>query len=447
MASAIAQTDYKALIDKALEQIALTPEKGSVVVDLKMRDADVSDRWPLWIVLMIFVGFGLTWGLQSVAQTFHIDILQKTADFLWEGGMLTGSIWQGQLWRGITSAFLHGGWFHIISNCLAFLMAAFMVNACFKRRGWMIIFFGTQFLGSLATTAINPETQAVGASIGLMGLFGAMVSAQIRYRWVKPDGKPAAYLMSLQSLLIQLALQLGLEHLIPNVGHVAHATGLAAGLLLGFLLPINAGMALYATRKDIATVRSAKKHQRSSSREFVESIEVQILPDFDKTRDAIYELKMSRNWRNKVSYVTTLIAGSAAAITNRDFVRLANRYKVVDRDFAKAAAAATKNATVAKNTDSVPLPWVIRIPLFAAAIYAWYYVYGAWFSDIVLPEASLQWLNFLPASVAPYAINLVAHGGGILMSGIIVQILHGIVGSFVLGAIRGKSKKSAESET
>lgn len=293
--AAIAQTDYRKAIAAALETIKQGQTDSVIRFKLKMRDADISDYWPFWLVLMMVAGLTATLGFQGIAQKFHIDWLQKVADFLWYGGMLNNKIWHGELWRGVTSGFLHGGLFHIFSNSIGFLFGAYMVNHCFKGRGWMIIFFGSQFIGSLATTAINPATEAVGASIGLMGLFGAMVSAQIRYYWVKPTGRPAAYLMTLSSLLIQLALQLVIEHLVPNVGHMAHATGLAAGLVLGFLLPINAGMAVYATRKGIARISSASTKKRKGGREFLESVEIEISPEFNPATDALYELKMSRN--------------------------------------------------------------------------------------------------------------------------------------------------------
>lgn len=144
-----------------------------------------------------------------------------------------------------------------------------------------------------------------------------------------------------------------------------------------------------------------------------------------------------------MSYVTTVLAGSETAITNRDFVRLANRYTIADRKIALPVVNDDEEETEKK---AVQLPRAARLGLLALGAYFWYFAYMHWFSDVALDAASLQFLNVLGPSIAPRAILVVSHGGGIVMSFIIAQLAHTIVKSFARGVYAGRVNKAAKAK-
>jgi hypothetical protein len=90
-----------------------------------------------WLVLAILAGYGLTFGLQDLAKVFHSPFLQKIADFFFYGGMMTKAVWQGQIWRPVTVAFLHGGMFHLFGNVANLLFLAwFAALPSPAKAGW-----------------------------------------------------------------------------------------------------------------------------------------------------------------------------------------------------------------------------------------------------------------------------------------------------------------------
>ena len=98
-----------------------------------------------------------------------------------EGGWLTNAlilnvdqvVFHGEIWRPLTSAFLHGGMFHIVGNMLSLVGLAFVLRRYAPRRRWLYIFLFTQYVGCIIAGYLNPGLM-VGASVGIMGLLGSL---------------------------------------------------------------------------------------------------------------------------------------------------------------------------------------------------------------------------------------------------------------------------------
>ncbi len=88
---------------------------------------------------------------------------------------------------------------------------------------------------------LRPEVQMVGASGGLMGLWGAQVAAAIRLRKVPNTFRTLTEPLILSTLVGYFLLQVVLDHVIPNVAYWAHLGGFASGLALGAVLPLFGG--------------------------------------------------------------------------------------------------------------------------------------------------------------------------------------------------------------
>jgi membrane associated rhomboid family serine protease len=141
----------------------------------------------LALAALMVLMYGLTFGVQALAESFHSPMLQAVADFFFYGGMMTKAVWQGEIWRPFTVAFLHGGMFHLFGNVVNFALLAYFCSIAFARQSWLVIFFTSSVLGAIATVLVTPETQLVGASIGIMGLYGSMIAAELRKRKIDKD--------------------------------------------------------------------------------------------------------------------------------------------------------------------------------------------------------------------------------------------------------------------
>jgi membrane associated rhomboid family serine protease len=136
----------------------------------------------------------------------------------------------GEWWRGLTSAFLHGGVMHILFN-MYFL---YIFGPRLEQQVGSITFSGLYLAsaagGSVASYLFAPEYQlGVGASGALFGLFGAWLYAAYRQR-----GSAAGNAMFNQLGGI-LLLNMALPFFLPNIDWRAHAGGLIAGVVVAFL--------------------------------------------------------------------------------------------------------------------------------------------------------------------------------------------------------------------
>ena len=155
---------------------------------------------------------------------------QLENDMIVNYGALSSAIEDGEWWRGITAAFLHGGWMHILFN-MYFL---YIFGPRLERQVGSVAFSGIYLAsaagGSLATYLFGPaNTFSIGASGALFGLFGAWLYAAYRQR-----GSAAGSAMFNQLggiLLINMALPL----FIPNIDWRAHLGGLVTGIVVAFL--------------------------------------------------------------------------------------------------------------------------------------------------------------------------------------------------------------------
>ncbi|MCP4965784.1 MAG: rhomboid family intramembrane serine protease [bacterium] len=151
-------------------------------------------------------------------------------DLIVNYGALSSAIEDGEWWRGLTAAFLHGGFMHLLFN-MYFL---YIFGPRLERQVGSVAFSGIYLAsaagGSLATYLFGPaNTFSIGASGALFGLFGAWMYAAYRQR-----GSAAGSAMFNQLggiLLINMALPL----FMPNIDWRAHLGGLVTGAVVAFL--------------------------------------------------------------------------------------------------------------------------------------------------------------------------------------------------------------------
>ncbi len=132
----------------------------------------------------------------------------------------------GELWRIVTSGFIHGSIFHLGFNCYALWIIGGMLERAIGPKRMLLCYAGGLFGGSAAVLAANFDVPTVGASGAVLGLAGA-VAGGLR-------GNPE--LLRRSGVLPILVLNLGLPLLITRISFWGHFGGIIAGFTIGMLV-------------------------------------------------------------------------------------------------------------------------------------------------------------------------------------------------------------------
>ena len=175
--------------------------------------------------VLVYVAMGLSgvsWTDPSVLQA-----IRWGADF----GPLTLS---GQWWRLFTSMFVHFGFFHILPNMWCLRNLAVALEPMMGRLAFSITYLFSGLAASAVSTAWNPWRASAGASGAIFGIAGAFVS----YLLLKKAAIPASLVrQNLRSLAVFILLNLSIGAASGHIDNSAHLGGLAAGLIIGALIP------------------------------------------------------------------------------------------------------------------------------------------------------------------------------------------------------------------
>lgn len=146
----------------------------------------------------------------------------------------------GQWWRLFTSIFLHFGVIHLTLNMSALYLNGIFAERIFGSRRYLVIYLVSGVGGSVASLLWHPVVNGAGASGAIFGIFGALIAFFLR----KEGGVPASVVKSqLRTISIFVLYNLIYAARSRGVDNAAHLGGLAAGLVMGFVLsrPLLAG--------------------------------------------------------------------------------------------------------------------------------------------------------------------------------------------------------------
>lgn len=134
----------------------------------------------------------------------------------------------GEYWRILTGAVIHGNFVHIFMNGYALYSFGRLMELLTNRAHLAIVFLLSAIGGGFLSLYFYPEGISVGASGGIVGLIGYLVVYAFRRRqFISPEFR--------KSLLINigfiLVFGLVLYQVIDNYGHIG---GLLTGVLYGF---------------------------------------------------------------------------------------------------------------------------------------------------------------------------------------------------------------------
>ncbi len=148
-----------------------------------------------------------------------------------DGALIPALVAQGEVWRLLSSMFLHSGITHLALNMLSLYFLGSFVEAAFGRGRFFALYLLSGISGGLAYLYFGGfEAPAVGASGAIFGLLGGILGYSLErgtFSWQNP---------LIRQLLILLALNLYLGFSIPNISNTAHLGGLAGGVVFGWLV-------------------------------------------------------------------------------------------------------------------------------------------------------------------------------------------------------------------
>ena len=145
------------------------------------------------------------------------------------GAKVNGLINNGQPWRLITCAFLHGGLAHIAFNMYALKIIGSEVEYVYGIVKYIVIYLISALGGGIFSYIFNTDSISVGASGAIFGLLGAMIIFGIRHK--NKIGK--AYIMNLfKVLLINIFIGVTLS----NIDNGAHIGGLVFGCISALVM-------------------------------------------------------------------------------------------------------------------------------------------------------------------------------------------------------------------
>nr|WP_239648097.1 rhomboid family intramembrane serine protease [Nocardiopsis ganjiahuensis] len=140
----------------------------------------------------------------------------------------------GQWYRMITSAFLHGGVMHLLFNGYAMFLLGQQLERWLGHGRFLTLWVVGALAGSVVSLLFAPGQPSVGASGAIFALFGAVFVIGRRLR------------LDMRMILVLLGLNLVITFLVPNIAWTAHIGGLVAGLAVGAIfayLPARTGRA------------------------------------------------------------------------------------------------------------------------------------------------------------------------------------------------------------
>lgn len=145
-----------------------------------------------------------------------------------------------ELYRLVTSMFLHDGLFHIGFNIYALYILGPQLESFFGKIKYTIIYLGSGIIGGLVSMIFLGTGVGLGASGAIFGLIGAFLYFGYHYR---------VYLgQVIRSQIIPLlVINIFIGLAIPNVGLAAHL----GGLIGGFLVSMAVGVKYKSTTSDI----------------------------------------------------------------------------------------------------------------------------------------------------------------------------------------------------
>ncbi len=136
---------------------------------------------------------------------------------------------KGQVWRLVSSALLHVGTFHIVSNVVAMLIVGYALESQIGTAKIALCYIVSALISGLYMSFVYKLQEGEGASTGIYGLIAVFVILAVKNGTVMFSNLP------LFALIILAAYTIGGMFMGKSTAW-EHISGFVGGLLMGFIL-------------------------------------------------------------------------------------------------------------------------------------------------------------------------------------------------------------------
>jgi len=189
---------------------------------------------PLLLILntaiFILTFFTLDILLKDSHGQIKLDAAETVFDKLYMlfGANNRAQVLHGQVWRLVTSTFLHLSWLHLIFNMIPLVYVGSLIECKLGKWNYLLMYLYTGIIASMASVIWTSASISAGASGAIFGLFGillALVSTDFYERSAR------------KALLIStvIVVAYNILPLAKGVDHAAHFGGLLSGYLFGWM--------------------------------------------------------------------------------------------------------------------------------------------------------------------------------------------------------------------
>jgi len=137
-----------------------------------------------------------------------------------------------EIWRFVSSIFLHGSVTHLLFNMLALLIFGISAEKLIGGKLFLLLFFASGIIANLIS--VDFYASSLGASGAIMGIIGCLAV-------IRPFMMVWAFGLILPMFIAAIVWIIGdlIGVFYPSdVGNIAHLSGIGAGILVGILLRI-----------------------------------------------------------------------------------------------------------------------------------------------------------------------------------------------------------------
>ena len=138
-----------------------------------------------------------------------------------------------EVWRFLTSIFLHGGFAHLLSNMVALALFGTILESVIGSKRFLILFLVTGILANIVSVFVY--SSSLGASGAIFGVLGVLIVLR-PFMLVWAAGLPMP--MFVAGIFWALLDLMGIFDQSSNIANIAHLTGMLFGVLLGIFLRV-----------------------------------------------------------------------------------------------------------------------------------------------------------------------------------------------------------------
>lgn len=183
--------------------------------------------FPVYSIILI-AGIAAVFLCQLAADA-SAPIIEGASNSVLLAGFVKQFFAEGQYWRILTGAALHGNLMHLAFNSYALYLLGKLIETLSHRAHLAIVFLLSALGGGILSLVFLPDTPSIGASGGVIGFLGYLTVYGFKRRKLLPD----AFLKNMLFNVAFIAF-VGI-FVMSNVDNYGHLGGLLTGAAYGLI--------------------------------------------------------------------------------------------------------------------------------------------------------------------------------------------------------------------